>query len=121
MPRLAPYAAHEIAILSTIPGSAGRGLPIGLKPGALPSDQASNATLNATAMRLPPGHCQLACSMVPPLAGRASLREPAVRPSRRGEQPAVVVAAGDELRADRQAVRARENRDGDRRRVQERP
>src|SRR5438445_2577444 len=35
---------------------AGSGLPIGLMPGALPSDHASRHTLNTTAMRLPVGH-----------------------------------------------------------------
>src|SRR5688572_10324323 len=61
MPRLAPYAAHEIAILSSTP--AGSGLPIGLMPGALPSDHASRQTLKTTAMRLPPGHVHCACFM----------------------------------------------------------
>src|SRR3990172_4845273 len=65
MPRFAPYAAHEIAMLSTIPGTAGSGLPIGLMPGALPSDQASSATLKTTAIRLPPGHSQSTCSIAP--------------------------------------------------------
>lgn len=37
---------------------AGSGLPIGLIPGALPSDHASRQTLNTTAMRLPFGHSQ---------------------------------------------------------------
>ena len=37
---------------------AGSGLPIGLMPGALPSDQASRQTLNTTAIRLPFGHSQ---------------------------------------------------------------
>jgi hypothetical protein len=37
---------------------AGSGLPIGLMPGALPSDHASRQTLNTTAMRLPFGHSQ---------------------------------------------------------------
>src|SRR6516225_1667821 len=35
---------------------AGSGLPIGLMPGALPSDHASRHTLNTTAIRLPSGH-----------------------------------------------------------------
>src|SRR5215472_2319581 len=57
MPTSTPYAAQEIAIVSSAP--AGSGLPIGLMPGALPSDQASRQTLKTTAMRLPPGqvHC----------------------------------------------------------------
>ncbi len=38
---------------------AGSGLPIGLMPGALPSDHASRQVLNTTAMRLPFGHRQL--------------------------------------------------------------
>ena len=37
---------------------AGSGLPIGLMPGALPSDHASRQTLNTTAIRLPFGHSQ---------------------------------------------------------------
>ena len=37
---------------------AGSGLPIGLMPGALPSDHASRHVLNTTAMRLPPGQRQ---------------------------------------------------------------
>ena len=37
---------------------AGSGLPIGLMPGALPSDQASRQTLKTTAMRLPFGQTQ---------------------------------------------------------------
>ena len=37
---------------------AGSGLPIGLMPGALPSDHASRQTLNTTAMRLSFGHSQ---------------------------------------------------------------
>ena len=40
---------------------AGSGLPIGLMPGALPSDQASRQTLNTTAMRLPFGQTQFGC------------------------------------------------------------
>src|ERR1700734_986940 len=56
MPRLTPYAAHEIAMVSSTP--TGSGLPIGLMPGALPSDHASRQTLNTTAMRLPFGHSQ---------------------------------------------------------------
>ena len=43
-------------MVSSTPG--GSGLPIGLMPGALPSDQASRQTLNTTAMRLPVGHSQ---------------------------------------------------------------
>src|SRR5713101_6698951 len=54
MPVLTPYAAQEMAMVSRTPG--GSGLPIGLMPGALPSDQASRQTLNTTAMRLPFGH-----------------------------------------------------------------
>jgi len=38
----------------------GSGLPIGLMPGALPSDHASRQTLNTTAMRLLFGHSQSA-------------------------------------------------------------
>ena len=37
---------------------AGSGLPMGLIPGALPSDHASRQTLKITAMRFPPGHSQ---------------------------------------------------------------
>src|SRR6516162_3797751 len=54
MPTSTPYAAQEIAIVSSAP--AGSGLPIGLMPGALPSDHASRHTLNTTAIRLPSGH-----------------------------------------------------------------
>src|SRR5215471_19989118 len=56
MPRLTPYAAQEIAMVSSTP--AGSGFPIGLIPGALPSDQASRQTLKTTAVRLPLGHTQ---------------------------------------------------------------
>src|SRR5258708_38582734 len=56
MPRLTPYAAHEIAMVSSTP--AGSGFPIGLMPGALPSDHASRQTLKTTAVRLPLGHTQ---------------------------------------------------------------
>src|SRR5689334_43730 len=56
MPTSTPYAAQEIAMVSSAP--AGSGLPIGLMPGALPSDQASRHRLNTTAMRLPPGQVQ---------------------------------------------------------------
>ena len=42
---------------------AGSGLPIGLMPGALPSDQASRQTLKTTAMRWPLGQTQFACCM----------------------------------------------------------
>ena len=44
-------------MVSSTPG--GSGLPIGLIPGALPSDQASRHTLNTTAMRFPFGQRQL--------------------------------------------------------------
>src|ERR1700730_3291960 len=54
MPVLTPYAAQEMAMVSRTPG--GSGLPIGLMPGAFPSDQASRQTLNTTAMRFPFGH-----------------------------------------------------------------
>src|SRR5215470_3062731 len=59
MPRLTPYAAQEIAMVSSTP--AGSGFPIGLIPGALPSDQASRQTLKTTAVRLPFGHTQFTC------------------------------------------------------------
>src|SRR5712691_11271618 len=62
MPVLTPYAAQEIAMVSSTPG--GRGLPIGLMPGALPSDQASRQTLKTTAMRFLSGHCQFEFFMV---------------------------------------------------------
>ena len=42
---------------------AGSGLPIGLMPGALPSDHCSRQTLNTTAMRLLFGHSQSAFFM----------------------------------------------------------
>src|SRR3979409_2463791 len=41
-------------MVSRTPG--GSGLPIGLMPGALPSDHASRQTLKTTAVRLPLGH-----------------------------------------------------------------
>src|SRR6201981_755028 len=56
MPTSTPYAAQEIAIVSSAP--AGSGLPIGLMPGALPSDHASRQTLKTTAVRLPRGQVQ---------------------------------------------------------------
>src|SRR5262249_29248779 len=56
MPTSTPYAAQEIAIVSSAP--TGSGLPIGLMPGALPSDHASRQTLKTTAMRLPAGQVQ---------------------------------------------------------------
>src|SRR5580700_12181833 len=43
---------------------AGSGLPIGLMPGALPSDHASRHTLNTTAILRPPGQTQFACCML---------------------------------------------------------
>src|SRR3954454_12238474 len=58
MPVFTPYAAQEIAMVSSTP--AGSGLPIGLMPGALPSDHASRQTLKTTAMRLLFGHSQSA-------------------------------------------------------------
>src|ERR1700688_4893835 len=48
-----------MAMVSSTP--AGRGLPMGLMPGALPSDQASRHTLKMTAMRLLPGQSQSCC------------------------------------------------------------
>ena len=52
---------------------AGSGLPIGLMPGALPSDHCSRQTLNTTAMRLLFGHSQSAFFMDgAPLASRAA-------------------------------------------------
>src|SRR5215831_8508351 len=44
----------------------GSGFPIGLMPGALPSDQASRQMLKITATRLPPGHVQSTRFMPPP-------------------------------------------------------
>ena len=43
---------------------AGSGLPIGLMPGALPSDQASRHTLKTTAMRLSFGQTQFGCCFI---------------------------------------------------------
>src|ERR1700722_5711731 len=51
---------------------AGRGLPIGLMPGALPSDQASRQTLNTTAMRLSFGQTQFGCCFIHVPGGRIS-------------------------------------------------
>src|ERR1700674_1509825 len=48
-----------MAMVSSTP--AGSGLPMGLMPGALPSDQASRHTLKMTAMRLLPGQSQSCC------------------------------------------------------------
>src|SRR5881394_3053887 len=61
MPVFTPYAAQEIAMVSSTP--AGSGLPIGLMPGALPSDHCSRQTLNTTAMRLSLGQSQSAFFM----------------------------------------------------------
>src|SRR5215472_1590390 len=72
MPRLTPYAAHEIAVVSSTPD--GSGFPIGLMPGASPSDHASRQTLKTTAVRLPLGHSQftgLAMPRRPPWFSRA--------------------------------------------------
>src|SRR3981189_1529307 len=68
MPRLTPYAAHEIAMVSSTPG--GSGFPIGLMPGALPSDHASRQTLKTTAVRLPLGHSQFTGFAMPRHAPR---------------------------------------------------
>src|SRR6266446_286834 len=68
MPRLTPYAAHEIAMVSSTP--AGSGFPIGLIPGALPSDHASRQTLKTTAVRLPLGQSQFAGLVMPRHAPR---------------------------------------------------
>src|SRR5512140_277011 len=72
MPRLTPYAAQEIAMVSSTP--AGRGLPIGLMPGALPSDHASRQTLSTTAMRFFFGHNHFGVFMT-----RCPSADPAVR------------------------------------------
>src|SRR3990167_4535927 len=48
-----------MAIVSITPGMAGSGFPMGLMPGAFPSDHASRQTLNITAMRLLFGQSQL--------------------------------------------------------------
>src|SRR5258708_7290495 len=69
MPRLTPYAAHEIAMVSSTP--AGSGFPIGLMPGALPSDHASRQTLKTTAVRLPLGHTQFTLVMSSRTPGRS--------------------------------------------------
>src|ERR1700738_3145273 len=50
-------------MVSSTPG--GSGFPIGLMPGALPSDQASRQTLKTTAVRLPLGHTQFAGFAMP--------------------------------------------------------
>src|SRR5580700_1174732 len=70
MPTSTPYAAQEIAMVSSTP--AGSGLPIGLMPGALPSDQASRQTLKTTAMRLPFGQTQFGCFFIHVPGGRTS-------------------------------------------------
>src|SRR5271154_4920485 len=53
---------------------AGSGLPIGLMPGALPSDHASRQTLKTTAIFLPCGQTQFTCCLIlhcaPIVAGR---------------------------------------------------
>src|SRR5580704_2546327 len=51
---------------------AGSGLPIGLMPGALPSDQASRQTLKTTAMRLPFGQTQFGLFFIHIPGGRIS-------------------------------------------------
>src|SRR5271154_2516897 len=51
---------------------AGSGLPIGLIPGALPSDHASRQTLNTTAMRLPFGHSQVGLFFIVGSAGKTA-------------------------------------------------
>ena len=51
---------------------AGSGLPIGLMPGALPSDQASRQTLKTTAMRLPFGHTQFGSLFIRGSAGEVA-------------------------------------------------
>src|SRR5579863_1640193 len=51
---------------------AGSGLPIGLMPGALPSDQASRHTLKTTAIRLPFGQTQCGCCFIHVPGGRTS-------------------------------------------------
>src|ERR1043166_4820761 len=43
---------------------AGSGLPIGLMPGALPSDHASRQTLKTTAIFLPRGQVQFTCCLI---------------------------------------------------------
>jgi hypothetical protein len=52
---------------------AGSGLPIGLMPGALPSDQASRQTLKTTAMRLPLGQVQSVYPVVSDVYGKPLL------------------------------------------------
>src|SRR3989304_291486 len=47
-----------MAIVSITPGMAGSGFPMGLMPGAFPSDHASRQTLNITATRLLFGQSQ---------------------------------------------------------------
>src|SRR5260370_32955467 len=83
MPRLTPYAAHQIAMVSSTP--AGSGLPIGLMPGALPSDHASRHTLNTTAMRLPVGHSLIAVSR--PWSAASKLQGPCLLYLRQGPHP----------------------------------
>src|ERR1051326_4689357 len=78
MPTSTPYAAQEIAMVSSTP--AGNGLPIGLMPGALPSDQASRQTLNTTAMRLPFGQTQSGCRFMRGSAGKFSARHAGAAP-----------------------------------------
>src|SRR5260370_14088895 len=68
MPRLTPSAAHEIAMVSSTP--AGSGFPIGLMPGALPTDHASRQTLKTTAVCLPFGHSQFTGFVMPRHAPR---------------------------------------------------
>src|SRR5208282_1870981 len=56
-----------MAMVSSTP--AGSGLPIGLMPGALPSDHASRQTLQTTAMRLPLCQTQVGCFFIRCSAG----------------------------------------------------
>src|SRR6202140_4702191 len=79
MPISTPYAAQEIAMVSSTP--AGSGLPIGLIPGALPSDQASRQTLNTTAMRLPFGQTQFGCCFIHVPAGAYAQKTTSLGPS----------------------------------------
>src|ERR1700738_2975173 len=84
MPVLTPYAAQEMAMVSRTPG--GRGLPIGLMPGALPSDQASRQTLNTTAMRLPVGHSRFGwfIALSRPWSAASKLQRPCLLYLRQG-------------------------------------
>src|SRR4030081_3214173 len=74
---------------------AGSGLPIGLMPGALPSDHASRQTLNTTAMRFFFGQDQLGLFIVAVLlAGRLRPGRPPTGTPRSADDPLLPAGHG---------------------------